>query len=53
MAEGLRKMNQRGCGRKPLQSTELEYYPDTSGKHGLKIPYNIQRHRARIRAESS
>ena len=29
-------MNQRGCGRKMSQSTELEYYPDTTGKHNFK-----------------
>ena len=45
MAEGLRKMDQRGCERKLSQSTELEYYPDTSGEHDLKflIIYKVTR----------
>jgi hypothetical protein len=37
MAEGLRKMNKRECGRKLSQSTEFEYYPHTTGEHDLKF----------------
>jgi len=37
MTEGLRKMDQRECGRKLSQSTELEYYPDATGEHDFKF----------------
>ena len=53
MAEGMRKMNPKGCGQKLSQSTDLEYYPDTTGGTWPLKPYNIQGHRTRIRAESS